>query len=31
MAAHTVIPDPDLQDILNTEEKTYHFIQNRWK
>ena len=31
MAAHTVIPDPDLQDILNTEEKTYHFIQNSWK
>lgn len=31
MAAHTVIPDPDLEQILETEQKTYTFIQKRWK
>ncbi len=30
MAAHSVIPDPDLSDILETEAWTYRYIESRW-
>ncbi len=30
MEAHEVIPDPDLEDILATEQWTYAYIESRW-
>lgn len=31
MARHTLIPHPQLDDILETEQETYRYIESRWK
>lgn len=30
MASHTVIPDPDVSQILDTEKWVYDFVESRW-
>ena len=30
MEAHRVIPDPTVEQILETEEETYEMIKGRW-
>lgn len=30
MASHTVIPDPDVPQILDTEKRVYDFVESRW-
>ena len=30
MASHTVIPDPDVPQILDTEKWVYDFVESRW-
>ena len=30
MNAHKVIPEPNLDQILETEQKVYEFIESRW-
>ena len=31
MQRHEIIENPELEQILETEEKTYEWIESRWK